>query len=106
MACWAALFHLPSLLSPAVLPEQPFTEARVEQVDGITFHLESMPGGALQPDHQHLAVQVKQLGRALAMSPLDLHVYRFAAQHRSLDLLCQGLLTARDSHCLGLQLDE
>ncbi|MNG32894.1 hypothetical protein D3C84_1190110 [compost metagenome] len=65
-----------------------------------------MPGGALQPDNQRLAVQVNQLGRALAMDPLDLHVYRFAAQHRSLDLLCEGLLAAPDSQCLGLQLDE
>ncbi|MGB4074689.1 winged helix-turn-helix domain-containing protein [Pseudomonas sp.] len=106
IACWAALFHLPSLLRQTALPEQPFAEARMEQIDGIAFHLESMPGGALQPDNRRLAVQVKALGLALDMDALKLHVYRFAAQHRSLDLLCEGELSARDSHCLGLQLDE
>lgn len=106
LACWASLFHLPGLLAPALLPDQPFMEARVERIDGVTLHLENMPGGALQPDNQRLAVQANALGKALAMDPLDLHVYRLAAQHRSLDLLCEGLLTAHDSHCLGLQLDE
>lgn len=106
IACWSALFHLPSLLASSALPDQPFAQAQVERIEGVTVHLESMPGGALQPDNQRLAVQVNALGKALDMDPLDLHVYRFAAQHRSLDLLCEGELSARDSHCLGLLLDE
>lgn len=106
IACWSALFHLPNLLASSALPDQPFVQAQVEQIEGVTVHLENMPGGALQPDNQRLAVQVNALGKALDMDPLDLHVYRFAAQNRSLDLLCEGELSARDSHCLGLQLDE
>jgi DNA-binding winged helix-turn-helix (wHTH) protein len=104
LTCWAALFQLPGLLLPATLPAQPFVEARVEQLDGVTLHLEDMPGTTLRPANGQLVAQAKQLGLALGMD--DLHLYRFTGQERSLSLLCRGELRPGNSHCLGLQTDE
>lgn len=104
LACWMVLFKLPGLLFPAALPERPLLEAQVERLDGVTLHLEAMPAAALRPDNGQLVARAKQLGRAVGMD--DLHLYRFAGQHRSLDLLCQGELRPEDSQCLGLQADD
>ncbi|MBC9251417.1 hypothetical protein A9179_14190 [Pseudomonas alcaligenes] len=104
LLCWMALFKLPGLLHPAAPPEQPFVEARVEKLDGVTLHLEDIPNGALRPSNDQLVAHARQLGRTLAMD--DLHLYRFGGQDRSLNLLCQGQLQSDSSHCLGLQVDE
>lgn len=104
LACWTLLFKLPGLLYPLPLPEQPFVEAGVLRLDRVTLHLEEMPTAALRPDNDQLAARARQLGQALELS--DLHLYRFAGQDRSLNLLCSGELRAGDSHCLGLQVDE
>ena len=106
VACWVALFQLPTLFRASTLPERPFLEQQVENVDGVQVHLEHMPGGALQPDNRQLAAEVKQLGQALGMDSRALHIYRFADRYRSLDLLCQGTLLAPDSQCLGVKPDE
>ena len=104
LACWALLFKLPGLLYPIPLSERPFEEADMQSLDDITLHLENMPAAALRPDNQQLAVRARQLGQALELD--DLHLYRFAGQERSLNLLCSGELRPGDSHCLGLQVDE
>lgn len=106
IACWVALFQLPGLLRAPSLPERPFSEAQMENIDGVSVHLENMPGGALQPDNRQLVRELKQLGQTLDMDVDDLHIYRFAGQYRSLDLLCQGRLLAPNSQCLGVQPDE
>ena len=104
LACWVLLFKLPGLLYPIPLSERPFVEADMRRLDGVTLHLENMPAAALRPDNEELAARARQLGQALALG--DLHVYRFAGQDRSLNLLCSGELQPGDSHCLGLQVDE
>ncbi|MGG5870581.1 winged helix-turn-helix domain-containing protein [Pseudomonas peli] len=104
--CWVALFQLPSLLGEKPLPELPFVEHQVESIDAIQVHQESMPGGALQPDNRRLVAQAKQLSQALGMDSRDLHIYRFADQYRSLDLLCQGKLLVPDSQCMGIQAND
>lgn len=104
LACWAVLFQLPGLLRPAILSPQPFLEAGREQLDGVTLHVEDMPAAALRPDNRQLVARAKQLGQAIALD--DPHLYRFAGQDRSLNLLCQGQLRPGNSHCLGLQVDE
>ena len=104
LTCWVLLFKLPGLLYPVPLAERPFTEADVQRLEGLTLHLENMPEAALRPDNQQLAVRARQLGQALKLD--DLHLYRFAGQDRSLNLLCSGELRPGDSHCLGLQVDE
>ncbi len=106
LACWAALFQLPSLLRPVPLADQPFAQSHVEQIDGITVHSEEMPASALQPGSQQLVTQARQLGQIIGITGPDLHIYRFADRYRSLDLLCEGVLMAPDSQCLGLQSDE
>lgn len=103
LACWILLFLLPGLLRPTALPERPFAEQSVEDIDGVRVHQEDMPASALQPGNQQLAARARQLAQALGMSGHDLHIYRFADQYRSLDLLCQGALLAPDSQCLGVQ---
>lgn len=104
--CWVALFQLPSLLGEKPLPELPFVEYQVESIDAIQVHQENMPGGALQPDNRRLVAQAKQLSQTLGMYSRDLHIYRFADQYRSLDLLCQGKLLMPDSQCMGIQANE
>ena len=104
--CWVALFQLPSLLGEKPLPELPFVEHQVESIDAIQVHQENMPGGALQPDNRRLVAQAKQLSQTLGMDSRDLHIYRFADQYRSLDLLCQGKLLMPDSQCMGIQANE
>ncbi|MFG0379880.1 transcriptional regulator [Pseudomonas sp. zbq_18] len=103
LAGWVLLFLLPGLLRPTALPERPFAEQRMEDIDGVRIHLEDMPASALQPDNRQLASHARQLAQALGMNGQVLHLYRFADQYRSLDLLCQGTLTAADSQCLGVQ---
>ena len=103
LACWALLFLLPGLLRPAQLPERPFAEQRVEELNGLYVHMEDMPASALRPDNRQLAEHARQLVQALGMDGQDLHLYRFADQYRSLDLLCQGTLATADSQCLGVQ---
>ncbi|MET1080187.1 MAG: winged helix-turn-helix domain-containing protein [Pseudomonas sp.] len=104
LLCWAALFHLPELLRPAALVEQPFVEAGVAQLDGLTLHWEAMPAVALVPGNEQLARRATTLGLAIGME--NLHLYRFAGQARSLDLLCQGELTAGSHSCVGVKADE
>jgi DNA-binding winged helix-turn-helix (wHTH) protein len=104
LACWVLLFKLPGLLYPIPLAERPFMESDVQRLEGVTLHLENMPEAALRPDNEKLATRARQLGQALDLG--DLHVYRFAGQDRSLNLLCSGELQPGDSHCLGLQVDE
>lgn len=106
IACWVALFQLPTLLRAPSLPTRPFTEYRTETIDGVQVHLENMPGGALQPDNRQLVAEVKQLGLALGMDLRNAHVYRLADHYRSLDLLCQDTLLAPNSQCLGVKPNE
>ncbi|WP_394561942.1 transcriptional regulator [Aquipseudomonas alcaligenes] len=103
LACWIGLFFLPGLLWPVSLPERPFAEQRVEDIDGVRVHLENMPASALRPDNRQLVAHAKQLGQTLAMDVHKLHIYRFADQYLSLDLLCEGTLLAPGSQCLGVQ---
>lgn len=104
LTCWVLLFKLPGLLYPIPLAERPFVEADVQRMDEVTLHLEGMPAAALRPNNEKLATRARQLGQALDLG--QLHIYRFAGQDRSLNLLCSGELQPGNSHCLGLQVDE
>ncbi|HSC83672.1 MAG TPA: winged helix-turn-helix domain-containing protein [Pseudomonas sp.] len=106
IACWVVLFLLPGLLNLAQPTNLPFAESRVELIDGVSVHLEDMPASALQPDNRQLVARARQLGQAIGIDSPNLHIYRFADSYRSLDLLCEGLLLAANSQCLGLQPNE
>jgi DNA-binding winged helix-turn-helix (wHTH) protein len=106
LACWVALFLLPALLNPSVLPTRPFVESKAEAIEGITVHLETMPASALQPANQQLLEKARQLAQSLGMAPTDLHLYRLADRYRSMSLLCDGTLQHVDSQCVGMQLNE
>ena len=70
----------------------------------IVHLIEDMPAAALRPSNGQLVARARELGQALGLD--DLHLYRFAGQYRSLNLLCRGELRPGGSQCLGVQADE